>query len=103
MKLTSCIYHFSVWGLSLATLATTAMAQPRGAIYTQDNATAGNHVLAFERAESGELASAGSFATGGSGSGGGLSNQGAVLLSRDGRWLFVCNAGSSEISVFAVT
>jgi 6-phosphogluconolactonase (cycloisomerase 2 family) len=30
-----------------------------------------------------------------------LSSQGSVLLSRDGRWLFVCNAGSSEISVLA--
>ena len=103
MKLKSLIHHFSVCGLSLATLATTAMAQPRGAIYTLDNATAGNHVLAFERAETGRLVSVGSFATGGTGSGAGLSNQGAVLLSRDGRWLFVCNAGSSEISVFAVT
>jgi 6-phosphogluconolactonase len=103
MKRASLTHHLGAWGLSLATLATTAIAQPKGAIYTLDNATAGNHVLAFERAESGSLASAGSFATGGTGSGGGLSNQGAVLLSRDDRWLFVCNAGSSEISVLAVT
>jgi 6-phosphogluconolactonase (cycloisomerase 2 family) len=32
-----------------------------------------------------------------------LSSQGSILLSRDNRWLFVCNAGSSEISVFAVS
>ena len=43
------------------------------------------------------------YATGGLGTGGGLGNQGAVQLSQDGRWLLVCNAGSDEISVFAVT
>src|SRR5690349_14101715 len=101
MKLKSLIYHFSALGL--ATLATTALAQPKDAIYTMDNATAGNRVLAFQRAETGELASEGSFATGGTGTGAGLSDQGAILLSQDNRWLFVCNAGSSEISVLAVT
>jgi len=64
MKLKSLIYHFSALGLGLATLATTAMAQPKGAIYTMDNAVAGNHVLAFQRAETGELVSEGNFATG---------------------------------------
>jgi len=103
MKLKSLIYHFSALGLGLATLATTAMAQPKGAIYTMDNAAAGNHVLAFQRAETGELVSVGNFATGGTGTAAGLSDQGAILLSRDNRWLFVCNAGSSEISVMAVT
>src|SRR5262249_9696713 len=61
------------------------------------------HVLAFQRGVNGELTGAGSFATGGGGTGAGLSSQGAVVLSRDNRWLFVCNAGSSEISVLAIT
>jgi 6-phosphogluconolactonase len=103
MKLTSLTYQLSRLGLGLAALATTSLAQPTGAIYTMDNAAAGNHVLAFQRTETGELASQGSFATGGTGTGAGLSDQGAILLSRDNRWLFVCNAGSSEISVLAVT
>jgi 6-phosphogluconolactonase (cycloisomerase 2 family) len=103
MKLKSLISYFSGVGFSLAMLATTATANERGAIYTMDNAIGANHVLAFQRAENGELARAGSFATGGAGTGAGLSSQGAVFLSRDNRWLFVCNAGSSEVSVLAVT
>jgi 6-phosphogluconolactonase (cycloisomerase 2 family) len=70
-----------------------------------DNSAAGNRVLAFQRNEHGGLASAGSFTTGGTGTGiaAGLPSQGSVLLSRDSRWVIVCNAGSSEISVLAVS
>src|SRR6266478_131262 len=73
-----------------------------GAVYTMDNATNGNHVLAYRRAANGTLTPTGVFDTGGLGSGGGLGSQGAVVLSRGGNWLFACNAGSDEISVFAV-
>jgi hypothetical protein len=76
---------------------------PGGAVYTMDNAASQNHVLTFQRAADGKLTPAGSFATGGSGTGSGLGSQGAVLLSDNARWLFACNAGSSEISVFLVT
>lgn len=81
---------------------TPALASNTGAVYTMDNSINGNHVLAFRRAASGALTPDGVFDTGGAGTGGGLGNQGAVVLSRDGNWLFVCNAGSDEISVFAV-
>ena len=73
-----------------------------GAVYTLTNAVDGNKVLAFNRAGDGSLLPTGEYATGGLGSGGGLGNQGAVILSEDGRWLFAINAGSNEISVFAV-
>lgn len=73
-----------------------------GAVYTTDNSPAGNNVWAFGRRADGSLTSARVFPTGGLGTGGGLGNQGSVLLSSDGRWLFTCNAGSDEISVFAV-
>jgi 6-phosphogluconolactonase (cycloisomerase 2 family) len=88
--------------LNLALLAATATADEGGAVYTMDNAAGANHVLVFQRGENGGLTGAASFATGGAGAGAGLSSQGSVLLSRDNRWLFVCNSGSSEISVFAV-
>jgi 6-phosphogluconolactonase len=74
-----------------------------GAVYTMDNSVAGNNVLAFHRSADGSLTSAGAFSTDGTGTGTGLGNQGALILSPDGRWLFACNAGSNEISVFAVT
>jgi 6-phosphogluconolactonase len=93
---------FSGLGLSVALLATIASAdQDEGVVYTMDNAAGANHVLIFQRDEHGNVKGAGSVATGGTGSGSGLSSQGSVLLSRDGRWLFVCNAGSDDISVFA--
>src|SRR5262245_8753838 len=76
---------------------------PGGAVYTMDNATNQNHVIAFTRSADGQLTPAGSFATAGSGTGSGLGSQGAVTLSDNARWLFACNAGSSEISVFRVT
>jgi 6-phosphogluconolactonase (cycloisomerase 2 family) len=67
------------------------------------NQTDDNRVLAFDRRTDGSLAPAGSFSTGGRGTGGGLGNQGAVLLSPGGRWLFAVNAGSDEISMFVVS
>jgi 6-phosphogluconolactonase (cycloisomerase 2 family) len=74
-----------------------------GFVYTTDNAANGNNVLVFKRAANGSLTPSGAYATGGLGSGGGLGNQSAVVLSRNGNWLFACNAGSDEISVFEVT
>ncbi len=92
-------------GLAVASLTTIARADEAGVLYTMDNAAGANHVLAFERHANGRLTTAGSFATGGAGTGTaqGLPSQGPVLLTHDGRWVFVCNAGSSDISLFAVT
>src|SRR6266581_6613777 len=73
-----------------------------GAVFTMDNAAAANHVLAFRRGADGKLKASGPFATGGRGTGSGLGSQGSVVLSANGRWLFACNAGSDEISVFLV-
>lgn len=105
MKLSLFTSKFHVLALSLASLAATARAGETGALYTMDNAAGGNHALVFARSENGALTSTGSFATGGNGTGtaAGLPSQGSVILSQDSRWLFVCNAGSSEISVFAVS
>ncbi len=74
-----------------------------GAVYVATNSPAGNEVLAFPRAADGSLAAPAAFATGGAGTGGGLGNQGAVVLAHDNRRLLVVNAGSNEISVFAVS
>jgi 6-phosphogluconolactonase (cycloisomerase 2 family) len=71
-------------------------------VYALTNAPAGNGVAVYHRAADGTLTPTGVIPTGGTGTGGGLENQGAVTLSSDGRWLFAVNAGSSEISAFAV-
>jgi 6-phosphogluconolactonase (cycloisomerase 2 family) len=66
------------------------------------NAVAGNAVVAFDRRADGSLRYAETYPTGGLGSGGGLGNQGGVVLSDNGRWLLVVNAGSDEVSLFSV-
>ena len=87
--------------ICLGVRATQAV-EPVGAVYTMSNAADGNGVLVFKRSSNGRLEPAGVFATGGLGTGGGLGNQSAVVLDQSGRWLFVVNAGSHEISSFEV-
>jgi 6-phosphogluconolactonase (cycloisomerase 2 family) len=82
--------------------ATSAAPRAAGAVFTLTNAAGGNAVVAFDRADDGALTPAGTYATGGLGSGKGLGSQGALALSSDHRWLFVVNAGSADLSVFAV-
>jgi 6-phosphogluconolactonase len=74
-----------------------------GAIYLATNATAGNQVLVLARAGDGALSAPQAFSTGGTGTGGSLGNQGGVVLAHGNRRLLAVNAGSNEISVFAVT
>ncbi len=73
-----------------------------GAVYTMDNASAGNHVLFYSRAFDGSLAYVSSFSTNGMGTGAALASQGSIALTSDGDFLLVVNAGSNSISVFSV-
>jgi 6-phosphogluconolactonase (cycloisomerase 2 family) len=73
-----------------------------GAVYTMTNDPAGNQVLQYDRMADGSLAYRAHYDTGGQGTGSGLGNQGGVVLSDDGRWLLVVNAGSDDISVFRI-
>jgi 6-phosphogluconolactonase len=96
--------------MSLTALTLTAVlgvisahgAEPAGAVYTLSNQADGNSVLVFKRAVDGSLTSAGAFPTTGKGTGTGLGNQGGVVLDPSHRWLFAVNAGSHDISSFAV-
>src|SRR5690349_9426516 len=83
--------------------ASAASASAFGAVYTSTNASSGNQILVYDRSSDGSLAYQGSYATGGLGSGASLGSQSAVTLSHDNHWLFAVNAGSNEISSFAVT
>lgn len=71
-------------------------------MYTSTNATSGNQVEVFARQANGTLTSAGTYNTGGTGTGAGGFSQGAVTLSPDHRTLLVVNAGSNQVSDFAV-
>ena len=103
MKTSFLTNYLGVLGVGLATLVSTANARDNdaGTLYTTDNAGAGNHVLVITRT-GGALSVTATYATGGLGLGSadGLGSQGSVLLSPDAHWLFACNAGSGEISVF---
>ena len=87
---------------SLSEIALGAGHHYRGAVYTMTNDAAGNSILEYHRTWDGGLIYSNSYATGGLGSGDGLGNQGAVVLSQNKRLLFAVNAGSNDISVFAV-
>lgn len=73
------------------------------AVFVQTNEADGNRVIAFRRGESGALSELGAYATGGAGDGQPhLTSQGSVVLTGDGSHLLVTNAGSGDLSVFAV-
>src|SRR5215471_11180271 len=73
------------------------------AVYVQTNDATKNEVIVFSRAEDGALAPVGRYSTGGRGTGlPHLASAGSVVLHDDGRWLLVVNAGSDELSLFAV-
>lgn len=82
-----------------------AAAGRSGAVYVLTNQSAGNLVMVFRRAPDGALTAASSFSTGGKGMGTGadpLGSQGALTLAAGNRILLAVNAGSNEISEFAV-
>src|ERR1700750_990534 len=73
------------------------------AVYVQANDATANEVIAFSRTGDGTLAPLSGYSTGGRGTGSPhLASAGSVVLSDDGRWLLVVNAGSDELSLFAV-
>ena len=79
--------------------------QTVGGVFVSTNGLNANAVVAFARAADGSLSPTGTFATGGTGIGGvgdPLASQFAVALSRNAKVLVVVNAGSNDVSSFAV-
>jgi 6-phosphogluconolactonase (cycloisomerase 2 family) len=72
----------------------------RGAVITMTNDRVKNEIVVLVRDRDGALTAAGAVATGGAGSGDGLGSQGA--LARSGEWLFAVNAGSNDVTTFAL-
>src|SRR5690242_21467639 len=69
-----------------------------GSVYITSNSATGNQVIAYSRAPDGRLTWQANYATNGLGIKGlSGSNQGGLVLSEDGRWLIVVNAGSNDI------
>ncbi|MGR9045828.1 MAG: lactonase family protein [Gammaproteobacteria bacterium] len=88
-------------GFSAAEHDRYAQKAPLETVYTLSNDANGNEVLAFQRYDH-QMQPAGRFATGGKGTSSGLGNQGALALSKSGRFLFAVNPGSDDVSVFRI-
>jgi 6-phosphogluconolactonase len=75
-----------------------------GHVYLDDNTAGTNTISGFDRHVDGSLTPlAGSpFKAGGAGTGAGLASQGAIQVSRDGRFLLAVDAGSNQLSVLRI-
>ena len=73
------------------------------AVFAQTNDSRGNELVAFARDEEGRLVNAGAYPTGGRGSGvPHLPSQGSIAIDAAGGRLLLANAGSDELSLFAL-
>src|SRR6266545_262578 len=73
------------------------------AVYVQTNDAEGNEIVAYRREADGRLAWLGAYPTGGRGTGAPhLPSQSSLVVSWDGRFVLVANAGSDDVSVLAV-
>jgi 6-phosphogluconolactonase len=82
---------------------------PQEQLYVQTNSAEENEIAVFNRSAEGTLLPAGRVRTGGYGTGvgalpvpGGINSQGSLALSADRQFLFAVNAGSNDISSFAI-
>jgi 6-phosphogluconolactonase (cycloisomerase 2 family) len=91
-----------------ATPAFASIPGPSGAVFVQTDNTAGNQVVAYQRAADGTLSQVGAYSTGGLG---GvltgsvvdhLASQGSLQYDPQRSLLFAVNAGSDTVSVFFV-
>ncbi len=89
-------------GALLTLLALSPAGRAESAVYTAINSPAGNRIVVFASDSHGALQETGSYPTGGAGIGMALGSQGAVAMTANGRYLLTVNAGSSDVSVFAV-
>ena len=73
-----------------------------GAVFAMTNIAARNEIVVYSRAKNGTLTAVDRVLTGGSGKGDDFDTQGGLVLRDDHRFLYASNAGSNNISVFAV-
>lgn len=93
----------SVLILATCPVLSALAANPIGKLYTMTNSATNNEILVYDRLSDGRIIQTGHVPTNGNGTGAGLGNQGALVLSKDGFYLFAVNAGSNSLSSFRVT
>ncbi len=74
----------------------------RGAVFAMSNRAGNNQVVAFARREDGTISFRTRYSTWGNGQGVDFDTQGGLTLSSDNRFLYACNPGSDNVTVFAV-
>lgn len=74
-----------------------------GMVFTSSNSNEINELLVYGADAEGNFDMRFRMNTGGLGGDGGLGSQGAVTLSGDGRYVFVVNAGSNDVTTFQIT
>jgi 6-phosphogluconolactonase len=72
------------------------------AVFTMTNSPTGNEIVAYSASPSGTLSWVGNFSTGGTGTGASLADSGSLAVTSDHRWLLAVDAGSNQVSVFAI-
>lgn len=73
-----------------------------GAVFAMTNRAENNEVVSFARAADGTLTQVHRYSTGGNGIGVDFDTQHGLRLSTDHRFLYACNPGSDNVTVFAV-
>ena len=71
-------------------------------VFTQTNDAQANEVAVYERGDDDRLAAIAASPTGGRGNGRRMPSQSSIVVSPDERFLLVANAGSEDVSVFAI-
>ncbi len=99
---------FAAPAASASTISHRDLPSARGVVFVQTDNTAGNAVVAYDRASDGTLTLAGTYPTGGLGGilAGSvvdhLASQGSLRYDAEHGLLYAVNAGSDTVSVFAV-
>jgi DNA-binding beta-propeller fold protein YncE len=88
---------------ALAVLSPIAAFAEGGVVLTLSNNASANTIISFERHRDGTLSRGRIFGTHGKGTGAGLGSQGAISISKDGKYVIVVNAGSNSICLFKKT
>jgi 6-phosphogluconolactonase (cycloisomerase 2 family) len=105
---TLAVAAFAVPAANASTVSHRDLPGDPGVIFVQTDNTAGNAVVAYDRAPDGTLTLAGTYATDGLGGAltgsvvDHLASQGPLLYDREHNLLYAVNAGSNTVSVFAV-
>lgn len=100
---TTSLFALAIAGTAIAPAGAAAASDVVGHLYVNDNTTP-NTIAAFDRHADGTLTPlpGSPFAAGGAGTGTGIGSQGALQVTRNGRYLLAVDAGSNQISVLRI-